>query len=96
VALHLLKARSSQLSRDIGETHFDINKNANPNRDNVLRLSKGAWELYHLLYRTSQTARYEGITDFDTFQALKKADYIICQEALRKFKLYLNGVGLKC
>ena len=59
-----------------------------------MRLSKSAWRECNALYQYSQTARYDGITDFETFEKLKQVDYRYCLKHLDNFKKYLKTVGL--
>ena len=95
VAIHYLKAFASKKGIDIGETHFDIEHNVNPDRHNAkMRITKGAWREYKNLFNYSRTARYEGITDISTFEQLKKVDHSYCLIHLDNFKKYLQGQGL--
>jgi hypothetical protein len=95
-AIHYLKALAFQKNINIGDTHFEIEQNVNPDRPkNKMSLTKGAWRDYNALFHYSQTARYNGITDFETFEKLKEADYFFAKQNLEKFKRYLLSVGLK-
>lgn len=96
-ALHYLKALAEKRTIDIGETHYDIEHNVNPDRNGrKMMISKGAWKNYKALFRYSQTARYEGITDFDTYNKIKEIDYKQSLIHLENFKKYIEGQGLKC
>ncbi|NMH28488.1 hypothetical protein [Flavobacterium silvaticum] len=95
IALHGLKALASKRGIDIGETHIDIERNVSPLRNSpIMAISKNAWNEYKSLFRYSQVARYEGITDFETFQKLKESDHGFCVLHLDKFKKYLKGQGV--
>jgi hypothetical protein len=95
VALHLLKALAASRSVNIGETHYDIENSVNPDRGNpVMRISRGAWREYKSLFNYSRTARYEGITDFETFQLLKEKDHDFCLIHLDNFRKYIESQGV--
>lgn len=95
VAIHYLKALAAKKSIDIGETHMDIERNCNPDRANAaMRISANAWREYKNLFRYSQTSRYEGITDIETFEKLKEIDYSYCLKHLEFFKKYIKGQGI--
>ena len=94
-AIHWLKALAAKRTIDIGETHSDIARNVNPERHSPkMPISRNAWRDYHQLYRYSQSARYNGITDFETWEKLKEADHKSCLEHLENFKKYIEGQGL--
>lgn len=96
VAIHYLKALAVHRGCAIGDTHFEIEKNVNPDRDNAnMRISKNAWREYKSLLQYSQTARYNGITDINTFQELKRIDHSYCLVHLDKFKKYVVGQGVE-
>lgn len=95
IALHCLKALASKKGIEIGQTHQDIERNVNPERNNAkMRITKNAWNDYKSLYRYSHTARYEGITDIITFEKLKEIDHSYCLQHLERFKNYIKGQGL--
>lgn len=94
-AIHLLQALADKKGINIGDTHYEIERNINPDRQNpAMPLTKGAWREYNSLYQYSQTARYDGVTDFETFEKLKQVDYSYCLKHLDNFKKYLKSVGL--
>lgn len=95
VAIHYLKALASQRGIDIGETHYEIEQSVNPDRYSAkMRLSRNAWREYKNLFNYSRTARYEGITDFATYEKLKQIDHSYCVQHLDNFKNYLRSQGL--
>jgi hypothetical protein len=95
VGIHWLKALAAKRGIDIGETHYDIEQNVNPDRHNAqMRITKGAWREYKNLFNYSRTARYEGITDIKTFEQLKQVDHGYCLQHLDNFKKYLESQGL--
>ena len=95
-SIHYLKALASKRGISIGDTHFEIERNINPDRpEPKMPITKGAWREYNALYQYSQTARYEGITDFDTFEKLKEIDYGFAKRNLENFKKYLKSKGLE-
>ena len=97
VALHYLQALADSRSISIGETHFEVEQNVNPDKVNAkMRISKGAWREYKSLSTYSRTARYQGITDYITFEELKQTDHQFCLKHLDNFKKYLNSQGLDC
>lgn len=95
VALHYLKALASKRGIDIGETHYDIEKSVNPDRPgSVMKITRSAWREYKNLFNYSRTARYEGITEMNTFQNLKEIDHGYCVLHLENFKKYIEGQGI--
>jgi len=67
IAIHCLKAFAVKKKVDIGDTHREIEKNINPdNPQRILSITRTAYINYRDLYQSSKTARYEGITDFET------------------------------
>src|SRR5690606_38294765 len=85
-ALHWLQALASMRGINIGDTHVDIEKNVNPDRTSSrMKISKEAWRNYKMLFRYSQTSRYDGITDFNTWHQIKKKDHSYCEIHLEKF-----------
>jgi hypothetical protein len=95
VAIHYLKALAAKRNINIGETHYEIEQSVNPDRGNsTMNISRGAWREYKNLFRYSQTARYEGITDFDTFEKLKQIDHSFCLKHLDNFKKYIESQGI--
>lgn len=95
VAIHWLKALAAKKKIDIGETHYDIEQNVNPDRHNAkMRITKGAWREYKNLFNYSRTARYEGVTDISTFELLKQIDHSYCLQHLENFKRYIESQGV--
>jgi uncharacterized protein (UPF0332 family) len=96
VAIHCLKALAAKRKINIGETHHDIEKSVNPEKPNaIMRISKNAWREYKTLFNYSRTARYNGITDFATFEKLMEIDHSNCITHLDNFKNYIIGQGIK-
>jgi hypothetical protein len=60
-----------------------------------MRISKNAWREYKTLFNYSRTARYNGITDFATFEKLMEIDHSNCITHLDNFKNYIIGQGIK-
>lgn len=56
-----------------------------------MRITENAWEAYSEMLYYSKTARYDGITDDETFEALKKVDYSYAIKKLAFFKKYIQG-----
>jgi len=92
-AFHYLKALAAKTGIDIGSTHHDIEMNVNPKfqrtDEHTMRIKKTAWENYNSLFCYSQTARYNGIIDAQTFEALKKEDYKRSLNHLKSFSKYI-------
>lgn len=94
-AIHYLKALAAKRNIDIGNTYADIERNCNPDRTGQkMLIARRSWNDYKSLYRYSQTSRYEGITDIETFDKLKQMDYAYCKVHLEAFKKYMKGQGL--
>jgi hypothetical protein len=91
-----LKALSVVDGIDIGTTHHDIELHANPkyiNRNKKaykIQIKKTAWDDYNSLYNYSTTARYNGMIDTETFDALKKEDYARCLVHFENFIRYIH------
>ena len=96
IAIHCLKALASKLNIEIGETHREVEKNINPDRTpHSLPISRAAYKNYRDLYQYSKTARYEGFTDFETFEKLKETDHSHCLIHLSNFQKYIESRGVK-
>jgi len=96
VAIHWLKALGIKRGYNLGETHYEIECKVNPGRDNAqCKITRNAWREYKSLYTYSRTARYEGITDINTFQQLKEIDHRYCIEHIERFKRYIKGQGIE-
>lgn len=95
VALHLLKALAEKRGIHIGETHYDIENACNPDRNSAcMRISRNAWREYRPLFSYSRKARYEGVADMATYEALRQRDHGCCLVHLKNFKKYIAGQGL--
>jgi len=95
IAIHCLKALAIKRNATIGVTHAEIEKSVNPDRqDATMKISRNAWREYRNLYNYSRTARYEGITDTETFEKLKQLDHSYCIKHLDSFKKYIIGQGI--
>ena len=96
--IHLVKELARTNAVIIGESHFDILNNINPQpRAGViptLRISKTQYDFYNDTYQYSRVARYTGITDYAIFEAQRKADFKICKEIYPKLKAYYIGRGV--
>lgn len=92
IAIHYLKALAAKRAIDIGQTHFEIEQNINPLKNNAsMRISRGAWMEYKSLLQYSKNSRYEGIaTDHVTFEAIMANDYQFAQKNLGNFKKYID------
>lgn len=95
-AIHYLKALAYSKGINIGENHEQIESAVNPYIDNALMPIKPfAWKAYKAMKNYSRTARYDGITDFETFEELKKDDYKFCLENFETFKSYMKSQGIE-
>lgn len=95
VAIHYLKALAASRNISIGETHYEIEQSVNPDRVNSrMKITRGAWREYKNLFNYSRTSRYEGITDFATFEQLKQIDHSYCVRHLENFKKYIQSQGI--
>lgn len=93
-ALHLIHALASKKGIDIGNTHQDVSANCNPKRKGKMAITEAAWRNYDALWNYSHTARYDGVTDIDTFNILRKHDHFYCLQHLDFIKKYVKGKGL--
>ena len=92
VAIHYLKALAAKRGITLGDTHYDIEHNINPAKDNCrMRITKNAWHHYRSLLKYSRTSRYEGIMDIAAFESLKENDHSHCLQHLTAFKNYIIG-----
>ena len=97
IGLHYLKALAEKKGIDIGDTHVDIRNSVNPRGHNTkMPITNNAWREYKALFDYSKTARYEGFTDFKTYNELKEGDYNKCLVHLANFKKYIEGKGVAC
>lgn len=97
IALHCIKALSRKLNIEIGHTHLEVARSIDPdNPASVMKISRGAYRNYRDLYQYSRTARYDGILDPETYEEVKKIDYIFCVENLKHVQDYVKsrGVGI--
>lgn len=96
VALHWIKALGVKRGYDLGETHYEIERNINPGRDDApCKISQNAWRNYKYLFNYSRTSRYEGFTDISTFQKLMQADHNYCLKHIEFLRKYVEGQGIK-
>lgn len=97
-AYHLLQALALHRKVIIGNRHTDILWNINPrNKNRTLQVKNDFFNSFDNIFEYSQVARYKGFTDFETFQALKKADYnhaLIIYTYLKEY-VVSQGVILK-
>ncbi len=95
VAIHCLQTLAAQKGINIGNSHYEIENNINPDRHNAkMRITKGAWRQYKNLMEYSRTSRYEGVTDFETFEKIRKLDHSYCLIHLDNFKKYISSQGV--
>ncbi len=97
-ALHIVKELARINGVSIGDSHIENLNNLNPSpRAGVtpkLKISSTQYAFYNDLYQYSRVARYTGITDYTTFEAQRKADYMLCKGNFVKMKLYYNSRGV--
>jgi len=95
IAVHYLKALATKQGVVLSSSHFDVEKQVNPDKRNELGLIRHAWDWYYNLYLASRSARYSGFTsDHKTYMATKEADFRHCEKCLRKFKNYMKSKGI--
>jgi len=88
-AVHYLKALSLKQHINIGETHYEIEGNCNPDRQMpIMPLDRDAWLHFSNLSRYSKESRYNVVVE-----QLKK-DYAYCLDELNKFKKYIKSQGV--
>lgn len=90
VAIHYLKALAKHRNKHIGEFHVHINNNIRSGPHNpAMPLQKTAYQNYMNLFHYSQTARYDGINDLNTFNVLMKGNYVHALKCFEDFKKYI-------
>jgi hypothetical protein len=95
IAIHCLKALSKKLGVEIGESHSEIESSINPyRRDKAISIKPHAYNSYRNLYQYSRLARYQIVTDIETFEALKKLDYEYALRDIRGFQSYIKSKGV--
>jgi hypothetical protein len=97
VAHHLIRALANQWSVDIGNRHSENLRNMNPKNPNrTMQVKRSIFEDYDTLFEYSWTARYDGFTNFETFQNLKKGDHLDAVKRVDQIRRYAmaNGVSL--
>ena len=96
IAVHYLKALAKKKNVDLSPSHYDVEKQVNPDKRNELNLTRNAWDWYFNLYLESRTARYQGFTsDHAAYMAIKKVDYDKCDRYLTKLRNYMKGKGVQ-
>src|SRR5438105_9254537 len=72
-AYHLVQELARYRDVGIGNRHTDILRNLNPkNRNRPIQFKSDAFDAFDQLFEYSQSARYNGFTDYNTFQELKR------------------------
>ena len=95
ISLHLLKALAHHWGVDPGDRHTIILRNMNPKMPNRnFKVKSDVFYSFDRLFEYSRTARYDGFTDFNTFQQLKKADYIDALKICEYIKNYVRKNGV--
>jgi hypothetical protein len=97
ISYHLIKSLSYHWDVEIGDRHSVILRNLNPkNPQRSMQVKKDIFEAYDTLFEYSWTSRYDGFTDFETFQMLKRSDYTDALKRYEYIKQYVisNGVSL--
>ncbi len=95
ISIHYLKALGANRRHDFGETHREIRKNVCPYEPNArYKITITAWDNYDHIQQYSRTARYEGITDPETFEQLRKNDYDDSLIRLKDFIKYIKTSGV--
>jgi len=94
-AFHLVKELARFRKVEIGNKHTEILRSLNPKNPNrPMPFKSDAFDAFDQLFEYSCAARYNGFTDFDTFQELKKKDY---EESLKLYsyiKKYIVSQGV--
>lgn len=74
IAIHLLKALAKERNKEIGQTHYEIESNLDPNRTRspVMQMPPNIWKTYKKIFRYSISSRYQGIENFDDAQLAMK------------------------
>lgn len=95
VSYHVIKAIADVKGVDIGNRHTFIRENINPkNPKRKLQIKNDVFEAYDALFEYSWMSRYDGFTDLETFQEIKKMDY---NDAIRRcnyIKSYAVRLGV--
>lgn len=60
-----------------------------------MKVKKSIFEAYDMLFHYSWSARYDGFTDFETFQLVKKGDYNDALMRCAHIKQYVISQGVK-
>lgn len=88
---HYIKAYYKNKGIDIGNNHVQIEKNINPKIQYApYKVDTSCWNSYKALFRYCHTARYDGLSDFITFNKSLKKDHKNCIEHLKGIELYLK------
>lgn len=93
--LHMIHALAQKKGIDIGCTHSEVSKSINPfSSTAVMPINQQAFKHYRALYKYSRIARYDGISDLNTFEQLRQRDYQDCQHHLTELKKYIINSGV--
>ncbi|HEX9504039.1 MAG TPA: hypothetical protein VF974_07050 [Patescibacteria group bacterium] len=96
VSVHYLKALATLRKKKIGSHHVEINRNIKRGSHNpTMPLSDTAYNNYMILFHYSQTARYDGMGNVDTFNKLREADHRHAIKCFRDFRKYIITQGVK-
>ena len=96
IAIHYLQALADHRGIDIGCTHYDIEKNVNPNLPNAkMRITRNAWRCYRNLFQYSKIARYDGFVKIERFNTIQNYNHLHCMDNLEHFRKYIEGQGVE-
>lgn len=96
VAFHYLKALAKHRKKEIGNHHFQINRNIRRGDHHPsMPLSDTACDNYMDLFHYSQASRYDSIPDMVVFKKARKEDYIFAQKCFTDFRKYIVSSGVK-
>lgn len=95
IALHYVKALALEKKVFIGDSHYAIDKNVNPERPNVkLNIPPKIWKAYKYLFYYSQSARYSGIINKNSFNRVQQRNYVFCETYLKHIIQYMSQQGI--
>lgn len=95
-AYHLVQALAEKRNVRIGDRHSEILRNLNPKNSNrPIQFKSKAFDNFDTLFEYSQSARYHGFTDFDTFQQIKRKDYEHSLALYKYLREYIKCEGVE-
>ncbi|ADR21385.1 hypothetical protein MATR_09860 [Marivirga tractuosa] len=91
VTIHCIKAiLRKKLSRNVSSHEEIINIISHKKAGNSSPVSKSCWNMYYALYSASRDVRYNGFTDFKSFNEHNESEFRICKAQMENIMKYAH------